>query len=58
MKTDLAMGLAMASLVLSGLAWDVPVMWQNEVIKARWEERAFGVIASVGRIKDILGLDS
>ena len=39
MNTDLAMGLAMASLVLFGLARNVPVIWQNEVLVARWEGR-------------------
>jgi len=56
-KTDLAMGLAMASLVSSSLARDVPVIWQNEVLVARWEGRAFGGIYRVGGVEDILGGD-
>jgi len=52
MKTDLAMGLAMAS-----LSRDVPVAWQNEVLVARWEGRAFGGICRVGGVEDILGGD-
>ena len=52
------MGLAMGSLVWSSLARHVPVIWQNEVLVARWEGRTFGGVCLVGGVEDILGGDS